>query len=438
MIISFTGENFEQHWGFIDYQNKTILDIGADYGSTTECFLTYGAKTVYAIEGDENLYNQLTEYSKDKPIIPIKIWINKTEDFVYLFELINGSIDTNNQFQIDCAKIDCEGAEIYLLDVPDYLLKNIKEYAIECHSERILIDIKRKFENIGFEILGTINIAKSINVVHIKSNELLKRDNSDYNIDSKNKFIAVVNNFDILNKALLQSPGIDYTNTIIVDNTKENKPISYRYNRTIDELLKDPYDSNISWLIFCHQDFYIEENLSLRLKNLDKNYIYGPIGIGISQIGTSHTKELFGRILQTNGTYLGKYCNRCDIDNLDAMCLIVHRDTIRDYYLRFDEKFKFHFYVESFCQKAKYKGIGTKTLQIKCQHRSRSLNGSKDTQEYKYSRDLWIKNFGDIRTTTYNPDNPYDNNYNTIVFTGIAIAGIYLAYRYRHNKTKPK
>lgn len=41
MIIKSTNEDFDYHYGFkdISWNDKIILDLGADYGSTAECFL---------------------------------------------------------------------------------------------------------------------------------------------------------------------------------------------------------------------------------------------------------------------------------------------------------------------------------------------------------------------------------------------------------------
>lgn len=203
------------------------------------------------------------------------------------------------------------------------------------------------------------------------------------------KYITVVNNFNTLNRALLQSRGINSVNVIVVDNTLENKAISYRYNNVIKELLKE---SNSYWMLFCHQDFYIGEDLSLRLSNIDKNYIYGPIGRTSKGI-------VLGKILQTNGKPLGEECNNCEVETLDAMCMIVHKDIIIRNKLLFDENFKFHFYVEDFSLQARKKGIITKILQMNCQHRSRFTYGIKDTEFYS-SRDILIKKWKNVQTTT--------------------------------------
>lgn len=203
------------------------------------------------------------------------------------------------------------------------------------------------------------------------------------------KYITVVNNFDTLGRALFESCGVNSDNIIIIDNTAINNPISYGYNCIMKELLKD---KKSEWLAFCHQDFYMGEDLSLRLSELDKNCIYGPIGVSSS--------GYFGRIIQTNGTPTGKVCNNCTVDTLDAMCMMVHKDTIIEYNLSFDENFKYHFYVEDFCLQARTKGILTKTLQMDCQHRSRTMSGDLGSSEFRDSRNILVRKWHRARTTT--------------------------------------
>lgn len=203
------------------------------------------------------------------------------------------------------------------------------------------------------------------------------------------RYITVVNNFDTLGRALFQSSGVNSDNIIIIDNTLINNPISYGYNRVIKDLLKD---TKSEWLVFCHQDFYMGEDLLLRLSELDKNCIYGPIGVS--------SKGMFGRIVQTDGSPLGIICKKCAVDTLDAMCMMVYKDTIREYNLSFDENFKYHFYVEDFCLQAKTKGIVTKILQMNCQHRSRTLSGDFRSSEFGNSRSILIKKWKATRTTT--------------------------------------
>ena len=156
MIIKHTNEDFEYHWGFVDFNGKVVLDIGADFGSTAECFLCYGAKKVIACEGDDVLYNKLLRYidsEKEKgndKIISYKRWINSETDFVHLL--------TNNWNgnKVDVVKIDVEGYEKYLLYVSKDVIRNIKEYVIECHKNEIRDELIKKFENSGFDIAKII------------------------------------------------------------------------------------------------------------------------------------------------------------------------------------------------------------------------------------------------------------------------------------------
>ena len=55
----------------------------------------------------------------------------------------------------------------------------------------------------------------------------------------------------------------------------KNIGISKRYNSFIQENINPQSDF---WIVFAHQDFKLEENILPKLKNLDKNCIYGPIG----------------------------------------------------------------------------------------------------------------------------------------------------------------
>lgn len=157
--IRFTGEDFEWHWGFVNWKNKSVLDLGADMGSTAECFLDAGANKVIAVEGNKNLYDQLSEYAKtNQRTVPIHRYIANKDDLIYLFSLYSDFIDI--------AKIDIEGAEKFLLDLPGDIFKSIKEYAIECHSIDILNNVSNTLNNLGFKIVTTKFLTTDISVIH--------------------------------------------------------------------------------------------------------------------------------------------------------------------------------------------------------------------------------------------------------------------------------
>lgn len=130
--------DYELHWGLrpqiIDYKGKTILDLGADHGSTAEFFLSHGVKRVIAVEGDSNLAKQLIRNYKDS--------LNVTPFFQF--------IDSPKQIELlilkykpDIVKVDIEGFESNLLKVKPKVIHLVKEWMIEYHSD----DLKDKLIN---------------------------------------------------------------------------------------------------------------------------------------------------------------------------------------------------------------------------------------------------------------------------------------------------
>jgi predicted RNA methylase len=157
--IRYTGEDFDWHWGFVDWKNKSVLDLGADIGSTAECFLDVGSNKIIAVEGNKDLYDRLYQYSEtDQRIVPIHKYIANKEDLKYL-------LSSYGEFT-DVAKIDIEGAEKFLLELQDDVIKNIKEYAIECHSKDLLANISNMFNSKGYKITTTKFLTKDISVIH--------------------------------------------------------------------------------------------------------------------------------------------------------------------------------------------------------------------------------------------------------------------------------
>lgn len=152
MIIKSTNEDFDYHYGFkdISWNDKIILDLGADYGSTAECFLERGAKKIYAIEGDKSLLEQLMKFcsNPENKTVPIITFINTPYDLIYLI----------SETEYDICKIDIEGYEIHLTEVPGMVLRKIKEYVIETHSNIINDKIIKKFNKVRFELKESIHL----------------------------------------------------------------------------------------------------------------------------------------------------------------------------------------------------------------------------------------------------------------------------------------
>ena len=118
---------WEAEYGFVDYEDKKVMDVGADWGRTADFFLQKGAKVVIAVEGDPLFYEELKENAKLLPdIIPVFLQIRGPDDFVDLIK----------RWSPDLMQVDCEGCEAHLFKVPDEVFSLIPEYLVETHSER--------------------------------------------------------------------------------------------------------------------------------------------------------------------------------------------------------------------------------------------------------------------------------------------------------------
>lgn len=135
-------ENYDAHWGFASYTGKTILDIGADWGSTAYYFLEYGARKVIAVEGDKGLTSQLIKnYGDDPNIVCIDKMILSPSDFEYLI----------STYKPDIVKVDIEGYERHLLGVPLDIIRPIKEWLVETHSDKLFKEFSVLFTSLGYK-----------------------------------------------------------------------------------------------------------------------------------------------------------------------------------------------------------------------------------------------------------------------------------------------
>lgn len=199
-------------------------------------------------------------------------------------------------------------------------------------------------------------------------------------------YVVTVTNSSLYRQLFTQNKHLAGQTFFSFDNTQTNLPVPVRYNDFIEHHL--PQDG---WIIFCHQDFEFLQNPHDILEKLDKNFIYGPIGITAQRHKTIsltfHTwrrpslkrkTELrpvyYGQIKQgpaANEKKIGRYLKQPQtVDTLDCCCLIVHSALIRKKNLRFDPQFDFHLYSEDFSLAARQKNVFTKALQLNCRHYS--------------------------------------------------------------------
>lgn len=80
--------------------------------------------------------------------VPIITFINTPYDLIYLI----------SETEYDICKIDIEGYEIHLTEVPGMVLRKIKEYVIETHSNIINDKIIKKFNKVRFELKESIHL----------------------------------------------------------------------------------------------------------------------------------------------------------------------------------------------------------------------------------------------------------------------------------------
>lgn len=78
----------------------------------------------------------------------------------------------------------------------------------------------------------------------------------------------------------------------------------------------------------------------------------------------------------TNISYFGPPFQ--EVKLLDGLLLAAHSETLIKNHIRFDEKFKFHFYDMDFCRQAEIRGISMGTIPLSLIHQSGGNFGSED------------------------------------------------------------
>ena len=214
------------------------------------------------------------------------------------------------------------------------------------------------------------------------------------------KVITVVRNFDMYNNLVKNNNYYPKdTDFICFDNTVENQTITKRYNSFIDAINTGLYGGD--WCIFCHEDWELKEDIEELLNNIDKNCVYGVIGVEynlkiiqkykleeriIGQIYNSHKDGSGCRLL---GVYDDKMQ---EVGTVDCQCLIIHSSLITKYNLHFDENLSFDLYTEDFCISCRENfNIQTKILQIKCQHYSFGVLTKRFYDSFKYLQHKYNK-----------------------------------------------
>jgi len=131
----------DEHWGYVDYVGKTVLDLGADKGSTIMYFLRNGAKRVIAVEGNPELFAELEKMFVGNPhVIYYPIRISCGED---IEKLLQG-------YKPDIVKVDIEGAEEHLLE--NVHISLALTWMIEVHNHVVYRKLRDKFRFLGYQV----------------------------------------------------------------------------------------------------------------------------------------------------------------------------------------------------------------------------------------------------------------------------------------------
>ncbi|MBS0623580.1 MAG: FkbM family methyltransferase [Verrucomicrobia bacterium] len=153
-------------------KNKTVLDIGGYIGDSARYFLRQGAHKVIIYEPVPKnvvcMQHNLKDYQSQIEIIakavadqdgeitipsnypPGHIGFGNTTGRYSLQVQTETFTSILQHTQVDLAKIDCEGYEKHLLDVPNDLLRKIPYWIIEIHHPSISEQLKQKFIQAGF------------------------------------------------------------------------------------------------------------------------------------------------------------------------------------------------------------------------------------------------------------------------------------------------
>lgn len=152
-------EDYESHWGKINYRGKVVLDIGADVGSTADFFLKKGARMVIAVEGSKLCFEQLRANAPlMKNVIPLFIFIENPEQIESLIQ----------KWTCDVVKIDIEGGELNLLKIEDEAFRRVPEFIVELHSNNLFKMMLRKCARNNYKIMDVNSYDSPLRIVYAR------------------------------------------------------------------------------------------------------------------------------------------------------------------------------------------------------------------------------------------------------------------------------
>jgi FkbM family methyltransferase len=172
-----------------DFKEKVVLDIGGFQGESAVFFSTLGAKKVIVYEPIREYCSAIQRnialnsisaevhqagIGNENTILTTDVFDPTLKDGqkprkeIIKIQNVSAIIEQSNA---DIAKIDCEGAEICLTQVPAEILRKIPYYMLELHGEDTRRAVTAKFMNSGFRIARIINRGSVLTIVHFRRAE---------------------------------------------------------------------------------------------------------------------------------------------------------------------------------------------------------------------------------------------------------------------------
>jgi len=172
-----------------DCRGKTVLDIGGFQGESAVYFTMKGAKKVViyepvaehhkfirknmALNGiDAEIHEEgigcrdgVQTVRYDKTDAGFGFCASGNHEMLIKIRNITAVIKESGA---DIAKIDCEGAEACLVEVPAEILRQIEFYMIEVHAPKIKKELVRKFKDSGFTLTKSIDKNEQMSVIFLK------------------------------------------------------------------------------------------------------------------------------------------------------------------------------------------------------------------------------------------------------------------------------
>lgn len=147
IIRTIESESPDNHWGFLNVQGKTVLDLGcginSEFTPTPWYFLQdRQAKQVIGIDGNPQSYEWFKKNYLVKNFLPIMDMVDRIEKF----ELYLG------YYKPDIVKMDIEGSEILINALNVSYLESVQQIGIEYHNLSCLISCEHKLREAGFKL----------------------------------------------------------------------------------------------------------------------------------------------------------------------------------------------------------------------------------------------------------------------------------------------